>query len=283
MVVGNPSRAPISIEIDTNAATVVAALDGVGGRASGRVASRSAAHHLADLAADARDPGDLRRAIIEAGRRLADEASDRAGLAGMATTVAGMWFNGDEVTYFNVGDSRVYLERNGYLSQCTVDDVNISEADGPLTQCLGAGLLHIEPHLTTAPWASAGLALLCTDGFDRRVGVAALEAALRTANPIEALWQLAEGADDDASVVLVDGRFAQASPVFTTASDVGLTQSLAPTPVPPPEWASLPPPPEAEHVEPESTRRRDADRDAEQPATHGGSKRSTGWPLSKRR
>lgn len=208
-VAGTPSKRPVMLEVDMEHFPLVAVLDGVGGHAGGQVASRSAGHHLAGLAADLHTPEDLPGLLVETCRRVTDEGMSVPALAGMGTTVAGLWFSAGEVSFFNVGDSRVYLERDGYLTQCTVDDVADQSESAPLSQCLGAGLRHIEPHLTTVAWPDRGLALLCTDGFDRRLSVSDIEAALRRPDPLQALWELADGADDDASVVLVDGRYAK--------------------------------------------------------------------------
>ena len=261
MIGGSPSSGPMMFELDTNLAPVMAVLDGVGGHAGGHVASRSAGHHVADLIGEVRVPADLRDLLVETCRRITDESATVQSLEQMGTTIAGVWFSAGDVTFFNVGDSRVYLERDGYLTQCTIDDV-VDLSDGaPLSQCLGAGFRHIEPHVTTISWPDRGVALLCTDGFDRRLTLADMERAIRSANPIQSLWDLADGADDDASVILIDGRYvepAAAEPhealtdlfldTGPSSEQVRANPAAPPPPLPTPPAPSPAPPPEAPHV-----------------------------------
>jgi len=225
---------PMTLAVDTATTPVVAVLDGVGGQVAGHLASVTAANHLAGLLSAGNDyprPAELRASIVEVSRRLIDEGELVPDRRGMASTVAGLCFTDDGVDVFNVGDSRVYVERDGYLCQCTIDDLAGDGAEGsPLSQCLGAGFRHFEPHITRVPWKPSGLALLCTDGLDRRVGIERLEDALRAADPILALWSLAEGADDDATAVLIDGRFANGgAQVRRRAAGVAITEPEGPS------------------------------------------------------
>jgi serine/threonine protein phosphatase PrpC len=121
----------------------------------------------------------------------------------MGTTAAGLHLGSGSARSFNVGDSRVYVLRDGYLCQESVDD---TAPGGGLLQCLGGGLRHVRPHIGELSWSATPLALLCTDGMHRHVPAGDMEKALTSPYPIHALWELSAGARDDVSVVLVDGR-----------------------------------------------------------------------------
>lgn len=209
LVVTRPMHAPMHVDLPIGAGLVAAVFDGMGGHAEGHRASSLAAIELLDLLAigprrllDPVPPA-VDAALEEAGRRIVEDATARPERASMGTTVAGCTIDDGGLRVFNVGDSRVYLSVDGYLCPHTLDHVGPS---GGLTQALGARLREITPHLADAPARAAPVALVCTDGLYRCASDAELETALQCPDPIAALWDLAQRADDDVAVIVIDGR-----------------------------------------------------------------------------
>ena len=99
--------------------------DGMGGHAGGDVASSLAVHRLKELD----HPFDstteaalaLRTAIADTAAELIDTVAARPELAGMGTTVSAVVMVDDYAVIAHIGDSRVYLLRDGALTQITTD------------------------------------------------------------------------------------------------------------------------------------------------------------------
>ena len=102
---------------------MVVVADGMGGHDHGALASGAAVQALARLFRGGR-PADpelaLHGFVLRAHRRLQDRARDR-GAANMGTTLTVAWLLGDHVYWVHVGDSRLYIERDGTLQQLTRD------------------------------------------------------------------------------------------------------------------------------------------------------------------
>ncbi len=99
--------------------------DGMGGFASGEVASELAAETIVAhyYATPAPDPGTgLRGAFDEANRRVWREGRGKMGTTGVAAL-----FIGDAALLANVGDSRAYLLRAGAIRQLTSDHSFVAE------------------------------------------------------------------------------------------------------------------------------------------------------------
>jgi serine/threonine protein phosphatase PrpC len=201
-VVARPSP-PASVVIDVAHPALVAVFDGMGGRPAGHRASLVAATELGVLHDAAVGRPDLFELIVETSRRLNDLAEGHPALDGMGTTVAGVEVARTS-TAFNVGDSRVYGLRPPYLSPLTIDDVAPrDDGGGGLLQCLGAGRRHVEPHVVDLEEAAEAVMLLCTDGLYRHCSTSDLEGALQGRRPIDVIYEMAQGAQDDIAAALV--------------------------------------------------------------------------------
>jgi protein phosphatase len=113
---------------------VFAVADGMGGHDDGEIASYSAVQALARYAAeppDAMHPAELREFMLDAHGRLRARAS-RDGVVRMGTTFDIVWVEAGRATWAHVGDSRIYLYRNGQLSALTRDHTRaeFAERDG---------------------------------------------------------------------------------------------------------------------------------------------------------
>ncbi len=99
--------------------------DGMGGHAGGDVASSLAVHRLKDLDHPFPSPSDAERALQEAigetATLLIDTVAERPELAGMGTTVSALAMVEDYAVIAHIGDSRIYLFRDGALTQITAD------------------------------------------------------------------------------------------------------------------------------------------------------------------
>ncbi len=110
--------------------------DGIGGHNAGEVASRLAVDAVSAFIADpqsrpwefgyesAVSPAGnlLRTAIHLANERILEAAGASRDLAGMATTIVAALVVGDRLSVCHVGDSRLYVSKNGRLRQLTHDD-----------------------------------------------------------------------------------------------------------------------------------------------------------------
>lgn len=99
--------------------------DGVGGHAGGDVASAIATKRIAEAdqvyASTADAEFALQSALIAANQLLAETVFEHSELTGMGTTVSGIVRVGGQVVMAHIGDSRVYLFREGELSQISSD------------------------------------------------------------------------------------------------------------------------------------------------------------------
>ncbi|ALJ18479.1 Stp1/IreP family PP2C-type Ser/Thr phosphatase [Microbacterium sp. No. 7] len=99
--------------------------DGMGGHAGGDVASSLAVHRLKELdlpfTSTTEAETALREAITDTAAELIDTVAERPELAGMGTTVCAIVMVDDYAVIAHIGDSRVYLLRDGALTQITTD------------------------------------------------------------------------------------------------------------------------------------------------------------------
>jgi PPM family protein phosphatase len=144
----------------------------------------------------------LRTAIKLANRAVLRHANSADAYTGMGTTVvAAVISPGDSrMTYANVGDSRVYLIRQGALQQLTRDDswanLDWSGVDDPasttstmkniLTKALGARD-DVDFDVGEQPLTDGDMVLLCSDGLTNMV-------------PDPQILELVAGADDVATI-----------------------------------------------------------------------------------
>lgn len=214
--------------------------DGMGGHAAGEVASTLAVETIRTLlggAADpdetrldreVRDPADelrerLRYAMNQASMRIRKEAMDNPVQAGMGTTVAVLVVEDDQAHVAHVGDSRVYLWRDGHLGRLTRDHTVVQqEIDaGRLTPELARVVPHrnfltqsvgyhgpVEPDTATRPMLPGDVFILCSDGMtDPLDDTKIADICSRTEAPelAEALVSaaIAAGGEDNVTVIVV--------------------------------------------------------------------------------
>ena len=171
--------------------------DGMGGHAAGEVASQIAVETIEDfirLTSNSQDAtwpygleenltfngNRLKTSIRFANRRVLEKTRERAEYEGMATTVVAALIDGGKADIAHVGDSRMYLIREGKIRRLTDDHswVNEQVLSGvidvqqarthPLrnvvTRALG-GREDLEVDMQTLSLQAMDLLLLCSDGL----------------------------------------------------------------------------------------------------------------------
>ena len=114
--------------------------DGIGGHRAGEIAAEIAIHKVSDEieASDASNPvKTLKQAIVHASEKIHTQSEQNPEYRGMGATCACGWVIDNRLYVANVGDSRIYLIRNGQITQVSSDHTWIQEA-------IDAGLLTPE-------------------------------------------------------------------------------------------------------------------------------------------
>ena len=209
--------------------------DGMGGHNAGEIASEMAVSAIRDALQDVLTPellatnvidmtSAVRESIIFANEEIHGAANERVECAGMGTTVVLLLFHNNQVTYANVGDSRIYRLRNAELKQITsdhslvqemVDNGYLSEEEALLstsrnliTRALGISL-EVEVDVVTDDYDLDDIYLMCSDGLTDLVSDEEIHKVLLEAdnldNAAQELVELANehGGSDNISVILV--------------------------------------------------------------------------------
>ncbi len=204
--------------------------DGMGGHAGGDVASAIALKRIIEADAVYTSAQDaeaaLQSAIIAANNELADTVFEHPELAGMGTTVDAIIAVGDEIAIAHIGDSRIYLLRDGELSQITtdhtfvqrlVDSGRITEEEAmvhPRRSVLMRVLGDVDsnPEIDTMVMGThpGDRWMLCSDGLSGVVDKDAIESTLAQDLPARQVGEqlvrkaLDGGAPDNVTVVIYD-------------------------------------------------------------------------------
>ncbi|HTJ17578.1 MAG TPA: protein phosphatase 2C domain-containing protein [Steroidobacteraceae bacterium] len=194
--------------------------DGMGGHASGDVASRIVKETLLGSALQL----PLRAAVRRAHEEVAQAAADNTAHANMGSTVVAARIEDRHAEVAWVGDSRAYLWRGNVLRQLTRDhsylevlreQENLSETQlrghpnkNLVTQTLGIGTP--EPSLINEPLRKGDWLLLCSDGLNDELEDGEIAQILRTNAAPDAAADaliaaaLARGGRDNVSAVVVE-------------------------------------------------------------------------------
>jgi serine/threonine protein phosphatase PrpC len=200
--------------------------DGMGGHAAGEVASEIAVETIREeyYEAPSEDVAEaLLRAIKQANQVIYERATEQAGRAGMGTTCVAVVARGGVAYIANVGDSRVYLIRDGQMRQVTHDHSWVAEQvrAGMLTEEQARTHAHrnvitralgtqpeVEADLFIEPIQDGDLFLLCSDGLSGPVPDPDLNRIVLAVPPQEAVRDLIDqaneqGGPDNITAVLV--------------------------------------------------------------------------------
>jgi PPM family protein phosphatase len=228
-----------SFLVDTDAGLFMVA-DGMGGHASGEVASAMAIDAMGDILLGNQDPEEtrldraamddddamrerLRYAMNQASQRIRAAAVANPRHSGMGTTLAVLMVAEDVAHLGHVGDSRIYLFRDDRIQRLTRDHTVVQqEIDaGRLTPELARIVPHkailtqsvgyhgpVEPDTSTRPVRPGDLFILCSDGLTDPLDDEALAALCRQHRADDLAYALTEaalegGTDDNVTVVVV--------------------------------------------------------------------------------
>ena len=190
-----------------------AVADGMGGLGRGEVASRVAIDALREsFSIDPTGPG-LVAAVHIANAAVLEHAETDPELQGMGTTIAAVAAVEDRLAVVNVGDSRVYLFRDGKLSRLSSDHSKVADLvrageitdeeaiDHPerhvLTHAIGIDS-RVVPHVGHAMPVAGDRVLLCSDGlFNELCSEEIAEILTTVADPAAAVEQLVALAKDN--------------------------------------------------------------------------------------
>ena len=204
--------------------------DGMGGHAGGDVASAIALKRVMEAdrqfasAADAEFA--LQSALSAANTMLAETVFEHPELTGMGTTVSAILRSGSQVAIAHIGDSRIYLLRDGTLKQITADHTFVQRLvdSGRITPEEAAvhprrsvlmrvlGDVDAAPEIDTTVFdvLAGDRWLLCSDGLSSYVSDDKIAQALKTLPAVKdaadrlVKESLDQGAPDNVTVVIVD-------------------------------------------------------------------------------
>ena len=121
-----------SFTTDENRPVIFAVVsDGIGGHRAGEVAAELAVNYIIEKVSESngRNPADIMEdAIHHASEAIASRSASKAEQHGMGATCACVWIDSDQLYTAYVGDSRIYLVRDGKIQRLTVDHTWVQEA-----------------------------------------------------------------------------------------------------------------------------------------------------------
>ena len=202
----------------------MAVADGVSGYQAAGVASQMAVDvtlgSFREQDAGAKLEVRLARAAQQANIAIYDKALAVPELRGMATTLTAIAIESDYLAVAHVGDSRLYLVREGRALQLTKDHRSGKTA---LTRCVGRELIVAVDRISRRV-QTGDLLVLCTDGLhnvlsDAEIGTMASRGASDEA--CRSLFEraLAAGADDNVTVAVTE--VLSAAPARAAAEGLG--------------------------------------------------------------
>ena len=204
--------------------------DGMGGHAGGDIASAITAQHVATADEPVENSQQAEQKLIDyiwqANEKLSASVAEHSELAGMGTTFSGMFVSGTSVSIGHIGDSRIYLARDGVVKQITsdhtfvqrlVDTGRITEEEAlvhprrsVLMRVLGDVEQFPEVDLETFETKPGDRWMVCTDGLSGVVPEGLMHRILLSKSTVQEATDLLVGealefgAPDNVTVVLVD-------------------------------------------------------------------------------
>jgi serine/threonine protein phosphatase PrpC len=121
----------LQLERDGTPILLAVVADGIGGHQAGEIAAQITVDTIRESLSksNTRNPvSDLGNAVIEASRKVSQASQQATEKEGMGSTVAVVWIIGPHMYTTSVGDSRIYLLRDGRLRQISVDHTWVQEA-----------------------------------------------------------------------------------------------------------------------------------------------------------
>lgn len=212
-------RRELTLDLNGNKKFFVAVADGMGGHNAGEVASgivlerfKERIELLEENLTQEQIKEKMELWAREIHQEILNEGTKDINRKSMGSTLIGVLFYENKVYYINVGDSRLYRFRNGYLTQISrdhslreaTDDENIPS--NILINSFGGGQkIFIDFAPVGGKILKGDTLLLCSDGLSGMVSDDEIERILGEENPIDKLLNEAKknGGEDNISIVLV--------------------------------------------------------------------------------
>jgi protein phosphatase len=202
----------------------------MGGHAGGDIASAITAQHVALADEPVGSSQEAEQKLIDyiwqANEKLGISVAEHSELAGMGTTFSGIFVNGTSVSIGHIGDSRIYLARDGVVKQITtdhtfvqrlVDTGRITEEEAlihprrsVLMRVLGDVEQFPEVDLETFETKPGDRWMVCSDGLSGVIPEGLMNRILLSTSTVQEATDLLVGealefgAPDNVTVVLVD-------------------------------------------------------------------------------
>jgi PPM family protein phosphatase len=206
---------------------LIAVADGLGGETAGDYAAEIIRGKLAGLnyISKNNEQPELDQLTRAIDRSIYTEGQENKSLEGMGSTLAGVLLRDRIAHWIHVGDSRLYLLRNGALTQVTEDQTlarflleegEISAEQLPthysrhvMDQCVGCG--YAEPETGRLDLLTGDLLVLSTDGLHGEISENTLNSILNADTNLEIKGRslvkaaLDTGGRDNITVVMAQG------------------------------------------------------------------------------
>jgi protein phosphatase len=201
--------------------------DGMGGHKGGEVASKITVDHMCNAfktaSKDTSPAVFLDRSINGANDAVLTKAKEGPDFEGMGTTIVAVIIKDNDAHIAHVGDSRLYLIRNGQAFFKTKDHsfvqdlveqglINEAEAEthpkkNRILQAIGTG--SIKPDITTKKLYKNDHILLCSDGLSGEVQETEIIDKLNSSDPMVACKELVDlanerGGPDNITVIAIN-------------------------------------------------------------------------------
>lgn len=199
--------------------------DGMGGHASGEVASSIAIETVGEQAPGTADDVLLGAAVESANMSVIEASEQGIGKPGMGCTATAVLIEGNRMAVAHVGDSRAYVLRQGTLvrithdhsyveelvdsGQITADEARTHPSRSIITRALGSDPDMYADHFSLEV-NDGDRVILCSDGLSSMISDAEIESlAVSSATPQQAADNLVAaaltaGGSDNVTVVVVD-------------------------------------------------------------------------------
>jgi len=222
-----PAAADASFDGINSGKCGIAVADGLGGEVAGDYAAEILRGKLAGLnhILKNNEQPELDQLVRAIDRTIYTEGQENHALEGMGSALVGVLLRGRIAHWVHVGDSRLYILRNGTLTQVTEDQTlaRFLLEEGEITpeqlpthysrhvmdQCVGCG--YAEPETGRLEFLAGDLLVLSTDGLHGEIPENTLNAILNTDTNLETKARtlvkaaLDAGGKDNITVVMAQG------------------------------------------------------------------------------
>lgn len=205
--------------------------DGMGGHSCGEVASRAAVEYISNYILNESGSAfgkkgheaELKKLVEDTNSAVYKKSMENAESNGMGTTLTMALISGSAMTVAHVGDSRLYMVRNGEMKQLTEDHSYIEELvkkgsltrkeaenhprKNIITRAIGC-MPELKVDILSLTIEKDDIFVLCTDGLTNMLGEDMICEAVTDNNPDRACSLLVDaareqGGEDNITVIVI--------------------------------------------------------------------------------